>query len=168
MGERFSYFMFLLLAGIAGLLTALLIHWFTWKMRSNYPSVTMIGGALGALGLTGFCLLFLSSDIANMALTALAILWIVAILLGVLQAVALKIPWWRGVLGVFFEMALAFLAGAAVNLGLQNLIAWFRQNFPGVDVYAVINSFLWTMIIALLVLALARPLLLRRSAQVGP
>jgi hypothetical protein len=160
--------MFLLLAGIAGLLTALLIHRFTWTMRLNYPSVTMIGGVLGALGLTGFCLLFLNSDIANMVLIALVILWIVAILLGVLQAFALKISWWRGVLDVFFEMALAFLAGAAVNLGLQSLIEWFRQNFPGVDVYAVINSFLWTMILVLLVLVLVRPLLLRRRAQAGP
>ena len=168
MGERFSDPMFLLLAGFAGLLAALLIHWFTWTIRLDHPSISLIAGVLGALGLTGFCLLFLNSDIANMVLIALIILWIVAILLGVLQAVALKIPWWRGVLGVFFEMALAFLAGAAVNLGLQSLIEWFRQNFPGVDVYAVINSFLWTMIVTLLVLALVRPLLLRRRAQAGP
>ena len=167
MGERFSDPMFLLLAGIAGLLTALLIHSFTWAMRLNYPSVTMIGGVLGALVLTGFCLLFLNSDIANMVLTALLILWILALLLGTLQAFALMIPWWRGVLGVFFEMALAFLAGAAVNLGLQSLIEWFQRNFPGVDVYAVINSFLWSMIMILLVLGLVRPLLLRRDAQAG-
>ena len=100
-----------------------------------------------------------------MVLIALAILWIVALLLGVLQAAALKIAWWQGVLGVFFEMALAFLTGAAVNLGLQRYIPWFAEHFPEVDVYAVINSYLWTMIITLLVLALIRPLLLRRSVR---
>ena len=157
--------MFLILAGAAGLLIALSLHWFTWTMRLNYPSIALIAGVLGALGLTGFCLLFLNSDIANMVLTALVILWIVALLLGILQASARKIPWWRGALEVFFEMALAFLAGAAVNLGLQSLIGWFNQNFPGVDVYAVINAFLWTMIITLLVLAIVRPLLMLQRAR---
>ena len=157
--------MFLILAGISGLLVALLIHWFTWTMRLNYPSIALLAGVLGALGLTGFCLLFLNSDIANMVLIALVILWIVALLLGVLQAFARKVAWWQGVLGVFFEMALAFLAGAAVNLGLQSLIAWFDQNFPGVDVYAVINAFLWTMIVALLVLGIVRPLLMFQRAR---
>ena len=152
--------MFLVLAGISGLLAALSIHWLTWTMRLSYPSIALLAGVLGALGLTGFCLLFLDSDIANMVLAALVILWIVALLLGILQAFARKIPWWRGALEVFFEMALAFLAGAAVNLGLQSLIEWFNQNFPGVDVYAVINAFLWTMTITLLVLAVVRPLLL--------
>jgi hypothetical protein len=80
----------------------------------------------------------------------------------VLQAAALTIAWWQGVLGVFFEMALAFLTGAAVNLGLQRYIPWFAEHFPEVDVYTVINSYLWTMIITLVVLALIRPLLLRR------
>lgn len=153
--------MFLILPGIAGLLTALLIHWFTWSMRLNQPLITLIAGILGALGLTGFCLLFLNSDIASMVLIALAILWILALLFGGLQASGRKVPWWHGVLGIFFEMALAFLAGAAVNLGLQSLIEWFNQNFPGVDVYAVINAFLWTMISTLLVLAILRPLLWR-------
>ena len=157
--------MFLLLAGVAGFLAALLIHWLTWIMRLNYPSITLIAGALSALGLTGFCLLFLNSDIANMVLIALVILWIVALLLGVLQAFARKVAWWQGVLGVFFEMALAFLAGAAVNLGLQSLIEWFGQNFPSVDVYAVINAFLWIMIVVLLVLAIIRPLLMLQRAR---
>ncbi len=157
--------MFLILAGAAGLLAALSIHWLTWTMRLSYPSIALLAGVLGALGLTGFCLLFLDSDIANMVLAALVILWIVALLLGILQAFARKIPWWRGALEVFFEMALAFLAGAAVNLGLQSLIGWFHQNFPGVDVYAVINAFLWTMIVALLVLAVVRPLLMLQRAR---
>jgi hypothetical protein len=155
--------MFLIVAGSTGLLAALLIHWFTWTLRGSYPTLTLGAGALGALGLTGFCLLFLNSDIANMVLIALAILWIVALLLGVLQAFARQVPWWQGLLGVFFEMALAFLTGAAVNLGLQRLLPWFNRNFPGVDVYAVINAFLWTMIVTLLVLAVVRPLLLRRG-----
>jgi hypothetical protein len=156
--------MFLILAGGAGLLAALSIHWFTWTMRLNYPSLALTAGVLGAIGLTGFCLLFLNSDIANMVLIGLVILWIVALLLGILQAFARKIPLWRGALDVFFEMALAFLTGAAVNLGLQSLIEWFNQNFPGVDVYAVINAFLWTMIIALLVLGIVRPLLMLQRA----
>ena len=98
----------------------------------------------------------------------LAIFWGMALLLGVLQARALEIPWWRGTLGVFFEMALAFLTGAAVNLTLQNYIEWFNENFPGVDVYALINSFLWTMIITLLVLAVVRPLILVGASHDSP
>ena len=152
--------MLLIVAGLAGFLTAVLIHWFTWMLRVRYPALTLALGALGALGLTGFCLLFLNSDIRNIMLMVLGILWAVALLLGALQASAWNAPWWKGVLGVFFEMALAFLAGAAVNLGLQSLIEWFDQNFPGTDVYAVINSFLWVLILALLALAVLRPLLL--------
>ena len=159
--------MLLILAGLAGLLAALLIHWFTWTLRLRYPAVTLALGGVGALGLTGFCLLFLNSDIRNLMLTVLGIFWAVALLLGILQAFALKTSWWKGMLGVFFEMALTFLVGAAVNLGLQSLIEWFNQNFPGVDVYAVINSFLWPMIIALLVLAVVRPLLLLKKARTG-
>ena len=74
--------MLLISAGAAGLLAVLVIHWFTWNMRLNYLSLTVIAGALGTLGLTGFCLLFLNSDTANMVLIALAILWAVALGLG--------------------------------------------------------------------------------------
>jgi hypothetical protein len=157
--ERRDPRMLLILAGLVGLFTGLFIHWLTWTLRLRYPSVTLILGALGALGLTGFCLLFLNSDIRNMMLIVLGILWGVALLLGALQAPAWNAPWWKGVLGMFFEMALAFFVGAAVNLGLQSLIKWFNQNFPGVDVYAVINAILSTMIITLLLLAVLRPLL---------
>jgi hypothetical protein len=157
--------MFLIIAGLAGFLAALFIHWLTWTVRLKYPSLTIVLGVLGALGLTWFCLLFLNSDIANMMLVVLVIFWAVALLLGGLQAFALRIPWWRGVAGVFFKMALAFLTGAAFNLTLQGYIDWFNENFPGVDVYAVIDSFLWTMIVALLVLAIVRPLLLLRQAR---
>jgi hypothetical protein len=159
--------MLLIAAGFAGLLTALFIHWLTWTLRLRYPSVTLVLGAISALALTGFCLLFLNSDIRNMMLVVLAIFWAVALLLGAHQAPAWNVRWGLGMLGVFFEMALAFLAGAAVNLGLQSLIEWFDRNFPGVDVYAIINSFLWVMIITLLVLAVLRPLLLLRKAGRG-
>ena len=159
--------MLLILAGFVGLLTGLFIHWLTWTLRLRYPSVTLVLGAVGALGLTGFCLLFLNSDIRNMMLIVLGVFWAVALLLGALQASVWNVPWWKGMLGVFLEMALAFLAGAAVNLGLQSLIEWFDQNFPGVDVYAVINAFLWTMILTLLLLALLRPLLRRAHAGQG-
>ena len=71
----------------------------------------------------------------------------------------------KGVLGVFFEMGMAFLLGSAVNLSMQKLIPWFEEQFPGLDVYALINTFLWTMIVALLVLAVVRPLLLLRKRQ---
>lgn len=150
--------MLLMFAGLAGLLVAFLIHRLTWILRLNYGSVTLVAGALSALGLTGFCLLFLNSDIANMMLMVLAILWGLALLLGGLQAAALQVAWWKGVLGVFFEMAAAFLAGAAVNLTLQRYIPWLEQQFPGIDVYAVINGFLWTLVITLLVLAVVRSL----------
>jgi hypothetical protein len=159
--------MLLILAGLTGFITGLFIHWLTWTLRRRYPSATLVLGAVGALGLTGFCLLFLNSDIRNMMLIVLLIFWVVALLLGALQAPAWNVPWWKAILGVFFEMALAFLAGAAVNLGLQSLIEWLNRNFPGVDVYAVINGFLWTMIITLLLLALLRPLILWQRVRQG-
>ena len=151
--------MFLVIAGFVGLLAALLIHWLTWTRRRKAPAVTVVAGALGALGLTGFCLLFLTSEIANMMLIVLAVFWGVALVIGYLQARSLAVPWWKGVLAVFFEMALAFLAGAAVNLTLQRFIPWFGEHYPGVDVYAVISTYLWVMVIALLVLAVIRPIL---------
>ena len=159
--------MILFFAGLAGLLTALFIHWVTWALRLKYPTVTVIAGLLSALGLTGFCLLFLNSDIANMMLVVLAIFWVVALLIGGLQAFALRTAWWKGAAGVFLEMGLAFLAGAAVNLTLQRYIPWLDQQFPGIDVYAIINAFLWTMIVALLVLAVLRPLIMRKNPRAG-
>ncbi|HSK66400.1 MAG TPA: hypothetical protein VK888_05690 [Anaerolineales bacterium] len=159
--------MFLILAGVTGLLAALLIHGVTWYARLNYLPLTVVAGVLSALGLTGFFLLFLNSDIANMMLIVLVIFWAVALALGYLQARLLAIPWWKGVMGVFFEMAVAFLIGAAVNLTLQRYIEWFNEQFPGMDVYAVINSFLWVMIITLLVLAVLRPLFLLNKARTG-
>lgn len=151
--------MLMISAGIAGLLAALFLHWLTWRLRLKYPSVTVIAGALSALGLTGFFLLFLNSDIANIVLWAMAILYAVVLAIGFLQARSLEIAWWKGVLALFFETALAFLVGAAVNLTLQRYIGWFNDRFPGTDVYALINAFLWTMIITLLVLAVIRPLM---------
>jgi hypothetical protein len=150
----------LVLAILAGLLTALLLHWLTWTIRHRYPSAALVLGALGALGLTGFCLLFLNSDIAVQVLIVLRIFWITALVLGSLQAYALGIAWWKGILSIFLEMALAFLAGSAVNLGLQRAIPWWNDRFPGLDVYTIINAFLWSMIGALLALAILRPLLL--------
>lgn len=157
--------MFLLFAGLIGFLVALLIHWLTWRVRLSFPTFTVMAGALSALGLTGFCLLFLNSDIRNMMLIVLAIFWGVALLLGGLQAFARKVPGWRGVAGVFFEMGLAFIAGAAVNLTMQSYLEWLNRQFPGIDVYAIINTFLWSMIIILLVLAVVRPLLLLNQAR---
>lgn len=159
--------MFLILAGIAGLLVALFIHWLTWTLRLRYPSVVMIAGALAALGLTGFFLLFLSSDIRNFVLTAMAILYAVLFAIGILQARSLSIPWWKGILALFFETVLAFLTGAAFNLTLQRYIPWLNEHFPGIDVYAVINAFLWSLIITLLLLAVLRPLVLQRQASDG-
>lgn len=46
-------------------------------------------------------------------------------------------------------------------------INWFKDHFPEVDVYALINSFLWTMIITLLGLAVVRPLSLLRQSRAG-
>jgi len=42
-------FLFLIFAGFADVLAALLIHGLTWKVRLNYPALTVIGGALSAL-----------------------------------------------------------------------------------------------------------------------
>ncbi|HSL43108.1 MAG TPA: hypothetical protein VK897_06730 [Anaerolineales bacterium] len=151
--------MILVLAALAGVLSALFIHWFTWVLRLNHLSVTVVAGALSALGLTGFCLLFLNSDIRNMMLIVLVIFWTVALLIGGLQSMSLQISWWKGVLSVFFEMGIAFLAGAAVNLTLQRYISWLDEQFPGIDVYAIINAFLRVLVITLLVLAVARPLI---------
>jgi hypothetical protein len=151
--------MFLIIAGLGGFLAALLVHGVAWTIRRRYLSLTVVAGMLSAVGLTGFCLLFLNSDIRNMMLIVLMIFWAVALGIGLFQARSLAIPWWKGTLSVFFEMALSFLIGAAVNLTLQRYIPWLEQQFPGIDVYAIINSFLWSMIIILLVLAVVRPLL---------
>ena len=161
---------FLILAGLGGLLTALLIHWITWYLRLHQLSLSVAVGALAALGLTWFFLLFRDSDIAREVFIAMLVLDLVALGLGILQAASLRIAWWKGVLAIFLEMGLAFVTGAVVNLTLQKYIPWFAQRFPTVDVYALINAFLWTMIIALLILAIVRPLrllnktLARRSA----
>ena len=159
--------MFLIFAGLVGLLAGLSIHWITWYARSRHLSLTVILGALSALGLTWFCLLFLNSDIARQMLIVLAILWGLALGIGSLQARSLPAPWWKGVLAVFFEMVLAFVTGAAVNLTLQRYISWLEQSFPGIDVYAIINAFLWTLIVTLLVLAVVRLLVWRPHPQAG-
>jgi hypothetical protein len=152
--------MVLILAGVLGLLAALLLHWVTWQARLSHLSLTVIAGALSALALTSFFLLYLTSDIAAPVLLAMIVLWAMVLGIGFLQARALLIPWWKAVMALFFEVALAFVAGAAVNLSLQKYISWFDQHFPGIDVYALINSFLWGLTIPLLVLAVIRPLLL--------
>lgn len=157
--------MLLVLAGIAGLLAALFIHWLAWALRLRYPSAILLLGVVSGLGLTGFCLLFLNSDIVNMIMVVLAGLWVLALLLGGLQASALRIALWKGMAGVFFEMALAFVTGAALNLTLQRYIPWLAQRFPGIDVYAVLNAFLWGLAIPLLVLAVLRPLLRLTTAR---
>ena len=155
--------MLLLLAGMIGFLAAWFLHWLTWTLRLKTPTVAVILGAISALGLTGFFLLFLNSDIANIVLRAMAILYAIVVALGYLQARSLKITWWKGIAALFFETGLAFLTGAAANLTMQRYIPWFSENFPGVDVYALINAFLWTMILALLALAVLRPLVIRRN-----
>jgi len=42
---------------------------------------------------------------------------------------------------------------------------WLNDQFPGIDAYVVTNSFLWTMIITLLILAVLRPLTLVNKAR---
>lgn len=70
---------------------------------------------------------------------------------------------------VFFELALAFVSDAALNLTLQRYIPWLEQRFPGIPVYAIINAFLWTMTATLLLLAVIRPLVRRNYTGVaGP
>jgi hypothetical protein len=86
------------------------------------------------------------------------IVWAAALALGFLQARAQTIPGWQGVAAVFFEMALAFLVGAAVNLTMQRYLAWLEQQFPGMPVYPMIDLFLRILAITLLVLAIVRPL----------
>lgn len=102
--------MFLVLFGAASLLAAGLLHAIHWTARQRYPELSVTAGAPGAIALTGFCLLFLTSDIRSAMLVVLGIFWAVALLLGLLHAHALQEPWWRGIAGVFFGMALAFLA----------------------------------------------------------
>lgn len=65
-------------------------------------------------------------------------------------------------------VALAFVTGAALNLTLQRYIPWLAQRFPGIDVYAVINAFLWGLAIPLLELAVLRPLLRLTTARAAP
>lgn len=159
--------LWLLLAGLTGILAALIIHWLTWYIRLNLLSIALVAGATAAAGLTLLFLLYLTSDIANIMMTVLLIFWIAAAVLGYLQARSIPAPWWKGILAVFLEMALAFAAGATVNLSLQSLIPWFNQQFPGIDVYAIIDAFLKALAITLLALAILRPALrlIRRPEQ---
>jgi hypothetical protein len=152
-----------IIAGLAGFVGALVIHWGTWYTRQKQLTLALVAGALSTIGVTVFCLLFLNSDIARQVMIALGILWVIALGLGLLQASSLRLAWWKGVLGVFFEMGLAFLLGSAVNLTMQRYMPWFEERFPGVEVYALINAFLWTMIITLLLLAIIRPLLFKKK-----
>jgi hypothetical protein len=55
-------------------------------------------------------------------------------------------------------MALAFLIGAGVNLTMQRYLGRLEQQFPGIPVYPMIDSFLQILAITLLVLAIVRPL----------
>ena len=150
--------MYLVFAGLAGLLAALLIHGLTWYARLKHLSVTVVLGVLSAVGLTGFFLLYLTSDIFHIVRIVMVILWAIALALGYLQARALAAPWWKGVTGLFFEMALAFLIGAAVNLTMQRYLGWLEQQFPGIPVYPMIDWFLRALALILLVLAIIRPL----------
>ena len=46
--------MFLVLVAFVGILAAWLIHQFTWYLRVNHLAVTVVAGALSALGMRGF------------------------------------------------------------------------------------------------------------------
>jgi hypothetical protein len=120
--------------------------------------MTNMLGILSALGLTGFFLLYLTSDIFHIVRMVMLIVWAAALALGFLQARAQMAPWWQGVAAVFFEMALAFLVRAAVNLTMQRYLGWLEQQFPGLLVYPMIDWFLRILAITLLVLAIVRPL----------
>ena len=48
---------FAVVGACLGLLAALFLHWVTWHARLSYLSLTVIAGALSALGLTSFFLL---------------------------------------------------------------------------------------------------------------
>ena len=122
--------MFLLLAGVAGLLAAFFIHWLTWTLRLKTLTLAVILGVISALGLTGFFLLFLNSDIANMVLGAMAVLYAIVFALGYIQARWLRLPWWKGVAALFFETALAFATGAAVNLACSVPFPGSTRTFP--------------------------------------
>ena len=151
--------MLFLLAVLTGALVAMFIHWLTWEMRQRYLNLTVILGAAAALLLTLFFLLFLTSDIASTMLGLLVVLLALVLLLGIFQSRFIPAPWWKGVLGLFFEVELTFIAGAGFNLTLQRYIPWLDQQFPAIDVYAVIDSFLRGLAIAFLLLAVIRPLL---------
>jgi hypothetical protein len=151
-----------------GTVAAVLLHWFTWWLRLHHRKWSVVSGALSALGVSAFGMLFIwpyTSDIANLVQTALILFWGLVILIGLLQARSIPAPWWAGVLGLFAETGLGFLILSFVNLFLQWLafgsgfrpqLARLPQTF---DIYTLINRFSQAFLVTFVVLALGRPLI---------
>lgn len=152
------------MAIILGMLSAFVLHWFSWLIRlKRLPWAVGLGIACAA-GLTFFSALFMgpyTGEIAGVVLIGLIFLWVFAGFAGALQAISLRVPWWQGLFGFFFEAGLAFLVAAGVNLGLQAISEQlgFDNQFPETSVYFFIDRFLLAFTATLLLLAVLRPLL---------
>ena len=151
-----------IISALMGIFGAVLLHWFTWWLRLHRTAWTTLLGICGALGITAYGMMFLgpyTGEIAGRVLTALISLWILAFVIGLLQARSIPAPWWVGTLGLFFEAALGFLILSAVNLSLQRyaIQLGFDNRFQETSTYPVISHFMWTFVLTFLVLALIRP-----------
>jgi hypothetical protein len=165
---------YLVFAALLGIVAAVLLHWFTWWLRLHHRKWSVVLGALSALSVTAFGMIFIwpyPSDIAGLVQTALILFWAGVILIGLLQAYSIPAPWWAGVLGLFAETGLGFLVLSSVNLFLQWLAfgSGFRPQLErlllALDIYAIINWFSQAFVVTFVVLALGRPVLRLRRLQ---
>ncbi len=163
--------MVLIIATFVGVITALVLHWFSWYTRLNHLNLGVYLGAVAAIGVTSLGVIYLwpyPADIADYVLNGLIVIWLFSLLVGSLQARSLSKPWWKGVMSVFYELGLALLTAAGVNLTLQNFGGQFNQTFPDIPVSAFLDRFLWSLTISLAVLAVLRPLVRRRRWRAVP
>ncbi len=148
--------MTLIISAFPGIAAAVVVHWFTWWVRLHHRLLSVVLGVFGALGVTALGMIYVyASDIAHIVQPWLILFWGVALAIGILQAASIPAPWWAGILGMLFELALGFSTISAFNLSLQRLWDRFPETFPHPS--EVLEQFIYGFLISLLVLALLRP-----------
>jgi hypothetical protein len=159
----------LVIAILAGLTAALLVHQLAWyaRLRALPVAVTLGGVAALALVLASGLLVFLfirypasGADGAYVVQAMFTFIWafvlVFGLVIGTLQARSLEAPWWKGVLGACFEAGLAFLVVVAANYTLQ----WFAPQFERLFLEttgAFLDRFIKSLALSLVALAVVRP-----------
>ena len=157
--------MSLTIAALAGISSALALHWFSWYTRLNHLSWAVVLGAIGAIGITLIGGLFIwpyPADISDLVLKALIMLWVFALLVGFLQACSLPAPWWQGVLSVFYEAGLALLLISSANASRPLQIfgeKLGRIRIQNIEYYSFFNAAIMIFVGALALFAVIRPLI---------